>query len=72
MIFGLCWVFVAVCGLSLGGVCGLLSVVASLVVAPGLEHGPHSCGAWASLPMARGILPDQGSNLCHLNWQVDS
>ena len=25
-----------------------------------------------SYPAARGILPDQGSNLCLLHWQADS
>ena len=72
IILGLCWVFVAVCGLSLGVVCGLLTAVASLVVAPGLEDGPHSVGPGLRCPMARGIFPDQGSNLCHLKWQADS
>ena len=38
-----------------------LGVQASVVVAHGL-----SCSA------ACGILPDQGSNPCHLHWQADS
>ena len=37
--FGLCWVFVAMCGFSLVSVCGLLIAVACLV-----EHGLSSCG----------------------------
>ena len=41
--------------------CGLLTVVASLVV----EHG-------LSCPEAYGIFPDQGLNPCPLHWQVDS
>ena len=78
----LCWVFVAVQGLSLvaasGGHsssrCAGLSLswplllwstgsrrAGSVIVA----HGP-SCSA------ACGIFPDQGSNLCPLNWQADS
>ena len=60
LIFWLCWVFVAVIGLSLVAVCRLLIVVASLVSAHGL-----------SCPTACGIFPDQGSNLCPLPWQAD-
>ena len=81
-IFWLCWVFVSVRGLSpfaaSGGHsssrCASLSLsrplllrstgsrcAGSVVVA----HGP-SCSA------ACGILPDQGSYLCPLNWQADS
>ena len=67
-------VFLAVCGLSLVVMCGLLVVVASVVA----EHRPQ--GAQASLavihkpscPMAHGILPDKGSNSCPLHWQADS
>ena len=75
----LCWVFVAVHGLSLvvenGGYslvgcagfslwcffCVALCVQASVAVALGL-----SCS------LARGIFPDQGLDLCPLNWQADS
>ena len=69
----LCWVFVAVHGLSLlserglllwGFFCGgaqALCVQASVVVALGL-----SCS------LACGLFPDQGLNLCPLNWQADS
>ena len=58
LIFWLCWVFVAVCGLSLGlasgayslvAVQGLLIVVASLVA----EHG-------LNCPTACEIFPEQG------------
>ena len=81
--FWLHWVFIATRGLSLvaasGGyslvvVCGLFVAVASLVS----EH--RLWGTWASVvaayrlscPVADGIFPDQGSNLCPLHWQVDS
>ena len=40
--------------------------VASLVT----KHGPRTCGP--SCPVGWGIFPDQGLNLCPLNWQVDS
>ena len=79
--FWLCWVFVAVCGLSpvaesrgyaLVAVCRLLTTVASLVS----EHRLQSVGSVAvhglSYPSARGILLDQGSNPCPLHWQADS
>ena len=54
--------------------CGLLVVLASLVV----EHRLQ--GAWASVvgahgpscPGARGIFPDQGLNQCPLRWQAGS
>ena len=68
--FWLRWVFIAARGLSLrvshrGGLsrCGAWALGArgSVVVAHGL-----SCSA------ARGILLDQGSNLCPLHWQADS
>ena len=79
--FWLHWVFVAARGsLQLRRVgatlrCGAraLGAWASVPVARGLQsagsvvvtHGP-SCSA------ARGILPDQGSNVCPLHWQADS
>ena len=75
--FWLCWVFVSVRGLSLVVASGghsssrcaglslsrplLLRTAGSVVVAHGL-----SCSA------ACGILPDQGSNPCSLQWQADS
>ena len=40
---------------------GLWSVTASVVVAHGLSYSKEC-----------GILPDQGSNPCLLNWQMDS
>ena len=49
-IFGCAWVFVAMCGLSLVVVRGLLVVVASLVA----EHGLS--GAWASVVMLLGLV----------------
>ena len=72
--FWLHWVFVAVHGLSPVAACGLLTAVASL----GAEHRFY--GTWTSVvvvhrisyPMARGILPDQGSNLCALPEQAGS
>ena len=57
-LFRLCWVFIAVCGLSLivgnGGysrvmVCGLLIAVAPL----GVEHRLE--GAWASVGASHGL-----------------
>ena len=78
----LCWVFVSVWGLSLvvasGGHsssrCAGLSLSRPLLLwstgsrragSAIVAHGP-SCSA------ACGIFPDQGSNLCPLNWQADS
>ena len=80
--FWLCWVLVSVGGLSpvvaSGGhsssrCVGLLLSWPLLLRSTGsrragsviVAHGP-SCSA------ARGILPDQGSNLCPLHWQADS
>ena len=78
----LCWVFVSVRGLSLvmasGGHsssrCAGLSLPRPLLLRSTgsrragsaiVAHGP-SCS------VARGILPDQGSNPCPLHWQADS
>ena len=77
MYLWVCWVFVAVRGLSLVAASGghsssrcaglslsrplLLRGAGSVVVAHGL-----SCSA------ACGIFPDQGSNPCPLHWQADS
>ena len=52
---------------------GLLIAVASLVS----EHRLWSTdsivvGHGFSYPVARGIIPDQGVNLCHMHPQVDS
>ena len=77
---GLCWVCVAVWGLSLVGRSGRYSLlrpimvtsldlgrVGSVVATRGLvvAHGP-SCRS------ACGVFLDQGSNLCPLHWQADS
>ena len=72
IIFWLCRVFAAACGLSPVAVHGLLmcwlpllhrlwGVRASVAVLHGL-----------GCPVARGIFLDQRSNLCSLHWQVDS
>ena len=71
--FWLCWVFVAVCGLSLTAVSRLLILVASLVS----EHVLWSTGSVVvahrlSCSTVCGIFPDQGSNPWPLNWQADS
>ena len=79
--FWLCWVFVAVCGLSpvaesrgyaLVAVCRLLTTVASLVS----EHRLQSVGSVAvhglSCSAARGIFPGRGSNPCLLHWEAGS
>ena len=80
--FWLCWVFVSVRGLSLvaasGGhsssQCAGLSLSRPLLLRSTgsrragsvvVTHGP-SCSA------ACGIFPDQGPNLCPLQWQADS
>ena len=62
--FWLHWVIIALPGLSLEAVCGLLTEVASLVV----EHRLWSLDSvvvmhWISCPAACGIFPDQESNL---------
>ena len=80
--FWLCWVFASVRGLSPVGAsgghsssrCAGLSLSRPLLLwstgsrrtgSVVLAHGP-SCS------VARGILPDQGSNPCPLHWQADS
>ena len=80
--FWLCWVFVAVQGLSLvaesGGsslvaVCRLLIMVASRRRAQAIEHaGFRSCVHRPSCPVARGVFLDEGLNPCALHKQVDS
>ena len=76
------WVFAAVCGLfpiagsrgcSLVLVRELLIAVVSLVEAP-KPWGTSSVdvGHRLSCPVACGIFPHQGSNLCPLHWQADS
>ena len=79
--FWLCWVFVAALGLSLFMVSGdyslavvrrLLMAVASRCRARALDTQPSVVVAHGlSRCAACGILPDQGSNLCPLPWQVD-
>ena len=80
--FWLCWVFVSVRGLSLVAASGGHSSSRRAGLSPSrplplwstgsrrtgsatVAHGP-SCS------VARGILPDQGSNPCPLHWQADS
>ena len=70
----LCWVFVAVHGLSLVAAIGLLIAVASLCC------GAQALGTQAAVvvvhrlssSVACGIFQDQGSNRCCLHWQADS
>ena len=81
-IFRLHWVFTAACGLSLTAESWgyppaveheLLIAAASLVAEQTLRHDSSAVAAHGlSCPMACGIFPDQGSNLCPLHWQVDS
>ena len=60
-------------GYSLTGVCGLLIVVAPLVVELGLEStGSIVVAHGLSYSLARGIFLDQGWNLCLPHWQADS
>ena len=81
-IYGLCWVFVSVRGLSLvaasGGQSSLRCVGLSLS-RPLLLRSTGSRRAGSvivahgpSHSAARGIFPDQGSNPCPLHWQADS
>ena len=80
--FWLCWVFVSVRGLSLVAASGGHSSLRCAGLSPSrplllwstgsrragsaiVAHGPR-CS------VARGILPDQGSNPCAPHWQADS
>ena len=72
----LCWVFVSVQGLSLvaasGGhsssQCAGLSPSRPLLRSTGSRHaGPVAMAHGPSHSVARGILPDQGPNLCPLH-----
>ena len=82
MDFWLCWVFVAVRGLSQAEAsrgCSLVAVPRLLIVvaSPVVEHGLYSAGSAVvvhrlSCPVARGVFLEQGLNLCPLHWQVDS
>ena len=80
--FWLCWVFVAVCGLSLVAVSGGYSSLRCagfslwwllLLRSTGSRHAgsvvvAHGLSCYA----ACGIFPGQGSNPCPLHWQADS
>ena len=60
-------------GCSLHAMYTLLVAVASLVAAPRLySTGSVVVACGISCSAAGGILPDQGSNLWLLHWQVDS
>ena len=72
--FWLCWVIVAGEGFSSCGACraqtrGLqrLQHVSSAVAAPGSGPSPVSVARRLSCSLARGILPDQGSDACVLH-----
>ena len=80
--FWLRWVFVAVGGLSLVAASRSYSSLQCLASPCGgcsccRARGSRladfsSCGYRLSCSVACGILPDQGSNPCPLNWQADS
>ena len=74
-------VFVAVCRLSIVVVrAGYFLVAQASHLSSFSSCGARALGLAASVvavhglgcPEACGILPDQGSNLCPLHWQVDS
>ena len=60
-------------GLLFAVVLGFLIAVASLVLGRGLEvhMGSVAVAHRLSGSTAREIFPDQGLNLCPLNWQVN-
>ena len=65
------------CGLlvlaSLSAEHGLQGMRATVIAAPGLwSTGSIVEVHGLSSPVARGIFPDKGSNLCLLHWQADS
>ena len=60
------WAFVAALGLSLVAVHGFLSAVASLLFS--WLQSSMAAVVRLSCPVACGILPDKGSNLCPLHW----
>ena len=81
-IYGLCWVFVSVRGLSLVAAsrghssswCVVLSLSCPLLLR---STGSRRAGSvivahGPSCSAACGIFPDQGSNPCPLHWQADS
>ena len=74
----LCWVIIALLGLSLGSVSRglLLLVLRGLLCSEKLlllwSKGSVAMAHGLSCLVACGIVPDQGSNPCLLHWQVDS
>ena len=79
---GVCWVFIAECGLSpasragghsLAVVCGPLTVAVSLVAGYRLWSTRfRSCSHGLSSLAACGIFPNRGLNPCPLHWQAAS
>ena len=67
--FWLCWIFIAVRGLSLvvasGGYSSLRRTDSRYAGSVVVVHGLSRCAAC-------GIFLDRGSDLCPLHWQVDS
>ena len=58
-----------------GGGCSPLAVRGLLIAVAPLAVEHRLSGAWASIVMAHvtcGTVPEQGSDLCPLHWQVDS
>ena len=80
LFFWLCWIFAAVCQLSLVAVswgCSRVAVLILLTLVASLVEGALECwlsryGTQALVAHACGIFLDQGSNLCPLHWQADS
>ena len=74
----LCWVIIALLGLSLGSVSRglLLLVLRGLLCSEKLlllwSKGSVAMAHGLSCLVACGIVPDQGLNPCLLHWQVDS
>ena len=63
-----CYILASHCG----GFRGLQGERASVVAAPRLQNtGSVAVAHRLRCFSTRGIFPDQGSNLCFLNWQVD-
>ena len=79
---GVCWVFIAECGLSpasragghsLAVVCGPLTVAVSLVAGYRLWSTRfRTCSHGLSSLAACGIFPNRGLNPCPLHWQAAS
>ena len=80
--FRLCWVFVAVHGLSLAAVSKGYFLLCDVQASHcgGSACGAQALGVWASVGVAHrlscsmecGIFQYQGSNPCPLHWQADS